>query len=107
MKELEFGNAASLHNWKQRQGLVRDKASRNDRSLGSAPRRLQALLATGITLANYRNLAHRAGINANDFVELVIERLVLIGPKGSEAAIQRHKDHGIVTCIQYINSLLK
>lgn len=105
MKEMLIESASMLHNWRQRIGINRDKASRNDKSIGSARRRVETLLAGAINMANYRSLAHRAGMNSADLIDLLVEKLPTIGPKGLAAAFQRHQDHGIVTCLQYLNSL--
>jgi hypothetical protein len=103
MKEI-IETASSLHNWKQRNGIVRDRPSRGSNPSGMR-RKLETLLAASIDQSNYRTLAARAEMNSLDLIETVTRKLRTLGISGLRSAIQAHSDHGIVTCIQYLYSL--
>jgi hypothetical protein len=104
MKDM-IETASSLHNWKQQNGIVQDKPSRGAANPTGLRRKLENLLAASIDNKNYRSLAARAEMNSLDLIETVTRKLRTLGTGGLRSAIQAHRDHGIVTCLQYLYSL--
>lgn len=97
--------SSTLHNWKQRNAILRSRPMPGNDDLKEKLIKLEYLLAKAITRSNYRELAAMAAINSRDLIELLTEKLGGIGVGGLKAAIDIESHHGIIPCLQYLNSL--
>ena len=104
MKDM-IEDSSALHNWKQRNGILRDAPSNRTSERAWLRNELEARLAARIDDGNYREIAAAARMNSLDLIETLTEKLGAIGIGGLKAAIQAMQDHGVVTCIQYLHSL--
>jgi hypothetical protein len=97
--------SSTLHNWKQRNAILRSRPMPSNDDLKHELIKLEHLLARAVTPSNYRELASKAAINSNDLIELLTEKLGSFGVGGLKAAIDIECHYGIVTCLQFLNSL--
>ncbi len=104
MKDM-IENASALHNWKQRNAILKSRPMPNSDDLRYQFLKLEFLLARAITPSNYRKVAALAALNSFDLIELVTKKLGSIGVGGLKAAIDIERSYGVITCLQYLNSL--
>jgi hypothetical protein len=98
-------STSAFNNWRQGQGFVRDKATNVTDTRMAARQKLRWILYKSVNEGNFRDLAARAEMNSLDLIETITTKLGTLGVGGLKGAVNAYKAHGIVTCLQYLNSL--